>query len=220
MAQVLKSENNMVIDASHSEYPSQLQVVKASVFASHPVHDKSFYYGFVVSETCSVKNENFSATLSPGMYFSLNSGFELNAHGTVVLFKRLNYTGLNSTGGPVEPIGRQKYIDGCTSTLLLAPAHLGDSCFNYLYFPPNTIQSKHFHPSLRFGVVTGGNGFCHTSNDKIKLEKGDCFYLEENEEHYFSSQQDALSVVAYHPDSDWGPTHEAHPMLNRTILKK
>lgn len=29
---------------------------------------------------------------------------------------------------------------------------------------------------------------------------------------------DALKIVVYHPDSDFGPTDEAHPMVNRTII--
>ena len=28
-----------------------------------------------------------------------------------------------------------------------------------------------------------------------------------------------MDVIAYHPDSDWGPTHREHPMLNRTLVK-
>jgi hypothetical protein len=27
-----------------------------------------------------------------------------------------------------------------------------------------------------------------------------------------------MLVVAYHPESDYGPTHEAHPMINRTMV--
>jgi hypothetical protein len=27
-----------------------------------------------------------------------------------------------------------------------------------------------------------------------------------------------LRVIAYHPDSDFGPTHEDHPMINRTMV--
>ena len=27
-----------------------------------------------------------------------------------------------------------------------------------------------------------------------------------------------MDVVAYHPDSDFGPTHEEHPMVNRTRI--
>ena len=28
-----------------------------------------------------------------------------------------------------------------------------------------------------------------------------------------------MIVVAFHPDSDFGPTHEVHPMINRTIVE-
>jgi hypothetical protein len=27
-----------------------------------------------------------------------------------------------------------------------------------------------------------------------------------------------MDVVPYHPDSDWGPSHEEHPMVNRTLV--
>jgi hypothetical protein len=27
-----------------------------------------------------------------------------------------------------------------------------------------------------------------------------------------------MAVIAYHPDSDFGPTHEVRPMMNRTIV--
>jgi len=27
-----------------------------------------------------------------------------------------------------------------------------------------------------------------------------------------------MEVIPYHPDSDWGPSHEAHPMVNRTLV--
>jgi hypothetical protein len=29
----------------------------------------------------------------------------------------------------------------------------------------------------------------------------------------------SLDVIAFHPDSDWGPTDGTHPMLNRTYLR-
>ena len=28
-----------------------------------------------------------------------------------------------------------------------------------------------------------------------------------------------MDVIAYHPDSDWGPTDETHPMVNRTFVE-
>jgi hypothetical protein len=27
-----------------------------------------------------------------------------------------------------------------------------------------------------------------------------------------------MDVIAFHPDSDWGPTDGIHPMLNRTFI--
>ncbi|CAK9039017.1 unnamed protein product [Durusdinium trenchii] len=34
--------------------------------------------------------------------------------------------------------------------------------------------------------------------------------------HSFHTDSDELNVIAYHPDTDWGPMDENHPMLNRT----
>jgi hypothetical protein len=34
--------------------------------------------------------------------------------------------------------------------------------------------------------------------------------------HRFLTTDAQLDVIAYHPDSDWGPTDTEHPMLNRT----
>ena len=28
-----------------------------------------------------------------------------------------------------------------------------------------------------------------------------------------------MDVIAYHPDSDWGPTDVEHPMVNRTLVE-
>lgn len=217
MATILAPKNKLLIDAGNTQFPSQMQIVQNDKFETSG--QDSYYIGYVGDGDCRIKYFGLEARLSAGMYFALSCNFKLEATGTVALFKRIGYRGLNSIGGPLEATGRQRYIDGCTSTLLIYPALLGDCCFNYLYFPPNTVQTSHFHPSIRLGVVTEGSGYCHVNGTKMKLKKADCFYLEENEEHYFSSENEALAVVAYHPDSDWGPTHEVHPMINRTFFK-
>ena len=36
--------------------------------------------------------------------------------------------------------------------------------------------------------------------------------------HSFHTEGDSLDVVAWHPDSDFGPTHDNHPMVNRTYV--
>ena len=217
MAMVLEAQHNLLVDASHTLYPSELRVLQNFTFETED--ENSYYFGYVLSSTCEIESEGLTSNLKEGLYFGLNSGFKMKTPGATVLIKRVGYRGLNTIGGPLEKIGRLLYIDGCTSTLLIAPARLGDCCLNLLYFPPETVQSRHTHPTIRLGVVTGGYGFCHTNSLKIELTKGHCFYLEENEEHYFSSGPDGLTVVAYHPDTDWGPTDEIHPMLNRTYIK-
>ncbi len=218
MATIRAPANKLVVDASKTQFPSQMHVIVKDIFES--TQDNSYYIGYVESGECKVRYSGLEAKIGAGMYFGLNCGFKIETTGTLALFKRLEFQGLNSIGGPLEAYGRQRYIDGCTSTLLIYPTLLGDCCFNLLFFPPNTVQTKHFHPSLRLGMVTAGSGYCHVNGTKMRLKKSDCFYLEENEEHYFSSEDESLTVVAFHPESDWGPTHEVHPMLNRTLFKK
>jgi hypothetical protein len=44
--------------------------------------------------------------------------------------------------------------------------------------------------------------------------------IEAGGEHKFSTPYgEELQVIAFHPDSDFGPTDEDHPMLNRTIVQ-
>jgi len=42
------------------------------------------------------------------------------------------------------------------------------------------------------------------------------FYIARETEHSFSTEDREMDVIAYHPDSDWEPTHDDHPMVNRT----
>jgi hypothetical protein len=35
--------------------------------------------------------------------------------------------------------------------------------------------------------------------------------------HAFLSEEESLDILAWHPDSDVGPTDEDHPMLNHTL---
>ncbi|MEZ5600003.1 MAG: hypothetical protein R3F36_02845 [Candidatus Competibacteraceae bacterium] len=36
--------------------------------------------------------------------------------------------------------------------------------------------------------------------------------------HSFFTEETALDVVAWHPDSDFGPRDDDHPMINRTVI--
>lgn len=130
---------------------------------------------------------------------------------------------LDMVGGPVELEGRLQYIDNCSDTLLLHPPLLGEPCLNYLHFPPETIQTSHYHPSFRFGIVIRGYGLCiegplgtQGECQSSPLSPGDAFLIPADVMHSFSTMDSAMDVIAFHPDSDWGPTHADHPMINRT----
>ncbi len=122
------------------------------------------------------------------------------------------------TASQLETYGRLKYIDGCHDSLLIPPTRFGEPCLNALYFPPGIEQTAHTHPSLRAGCVVSGEGRCITEQGITPLVPGTVFLLSEDTKHHFVTLDQAMVVVAYHPDSDFGPKDEDHPMVNRTFV--
>lgn len=164
--------------------------------------------------------------ISAGMYACVPGQTHVDANSASygIVISKPNYKGFFMIGGPVEENGRLKYIDGCTDSLLIPPVMLGDPCFNLLVFPPGINQTMHTHPSVRLGMVISGRGLCRQINEegveeRIDLYPGQAFVIKQEGAHAFSTPYaTGMRVVAYHPDSDHGPTHEEHPMLNRTII--
>lgn len=176
------------------------------------------HYGYVYSgETrFSVCGSDFS--LSAGMYFAIPDQVTLHSSGLTVVFSRQEYCGMFQVGGAIEPRGRLCYIDGCTDSLLVAPPLKGDACLNLLHFPAGIDQTPHTHPSDRLGIVARGRGICRTPHGEHALLAGNVFCIPAEALHSFATNDSDMTVIAYHPDSDFGPTHEAHPMINRTIV--
>ena len=179
------------------------------------------WFGFVTRGPCTLEHQGRRTDLAAGMYFSLPAP---DAHprihgGEGELIGRVGFEGLFGVGGPIDPAGgRLRYIDGCTDTLLIGPPLRGDPCLNYLHIPPGTRQTMHSHPTSRAGVVAFGHGRCRTPDGEQALSPGDCFIIEAGMDHCFHTDGQALGVIAYHPDSDTGPDHEDHPMVNRTYV--
>ena len=122
-------------------------------------------------------------------------------------------------GGYVEEIGRNRYIDGCSASLLVMPPHKGDPCVNHLHVVAGTVQTEHHHPSDRIGMVVRGRGLAHHAcGAPIDLYPGLAWVLPAGERHHFETGEEALDVLVFHPDSEWGPTDEAHQMLDATIF--
>jgi quercetin dioxygenase-like cupin family protein len=179
--------------------------------------DGGTHFGFVRRGTARLSCSSGDFSLSADMYFAVPGALEING-GAGLFVTAADHRGFFHLGGPVEERGRLRYIDGCTDSLLIPPVLRGDPCLNLLHLPPGVRQTPHTHPSLRIGLVIRGAGHCITPEERIPLAPGQVFVIEANGLHCFQTDADELLVLAYHPDSDFGPTHEDHPMLNRTRI--
>lgn len=173
-------------------------------------------FGYAWGGTGRVSMGARAIALESGMFFSIPgpatlegvSGFVAVRHG----YRSLALLGV------LELVGRLAYIDGCSDTLLIAPPVMGDPCLNYLHMPAGTRQSQHTHPSVRIGMIAGGSGWCLSPASRQPLAAGLVFILAPGEQHSFHTDGEAMHIVVYHPDSDFGPQAHDHPMINKTIL--
>ncbi len=209
--------NGLLFDYTDNQCPTKLYAW-TDRFDAPEIPNESTFFGFIFEGEAKLKTVDNQYNLIPQQYFSTNSTFSING-GRGILIERIGYKGMNMIGGPVESWGRLKYIDGCTDSLLIPPVKLGDPCFNALFFPPNTDQTAHTHPSMRVGMVIRGAGTCVTPEKEYDLVPGKIFIIHEEGMHKFKTNgHSQLVVVAYHPDSDFGPVDEDHPMINRTLV--
>jgi len=129
-----------------------------------------------------------------------------------------HYKGIFQLSGSVETKGRLRYIDGCSSTMLVSPFKDGDPSLHYLHFPKFTKQTLHTHPSIRIGTVYDGFGVCRTKQGNIELNPDSMFLIHANELHGFETHENEMKVVTFHPETTLGLTDETHPMLNKTVI--
>lgn len=217
----IQLKHGLIEAVSDGEYPCKIYGYQPQNGALI-IDERGTFYGFVLSGTAIlIIDDKKVKTVSEGEYFCQNIEQRLCLSGCfdgyIVLSQ--NYLGLNVIGGPLENRGRLKYIDGCSDTLLISPPVKGDPCFNFLKIPPNIDQTFHTHPSIRVGLIVEGRGTCRTHDGDKPLNKGTLFILYPDAVHGFETLgTEGLSIVIFHPDSDFGPTHEEHPMLNKTIV--
>lgn len=182
------------------------------------------HYGYVHQGFVQFAYDGAPFFLPAGFYFSIPDTVTLTPQGEALIFL---VSAQNQRGffhiGRIEREGRLKYINGCTDSLLIPPVKMGDPCLNLLYFPPNTDQTMHTHPSDRIGMVLSGNGICITEDSRGRMEHpliaGRFFCIHAEGQHKFQTVDSEMRVLAYHPDSDFGPQDEDHPMINRTIVE-
>ncbi len=209
-------QNGLLFDYLDNQFPTRLHAWDGNQDFNTA---GSTFFGYVYEGEVEVFTADNKYQLNPRQYFSFNHPIQLRG-GKGIVIERLNFRGFNLCGGPVEDWGRLKYIDGCTDSLLVPPVKLGDPCLNALFFPENIDQTAHTHPSMRVGMVIEGSGKCVTPEREYDLAPGKIFIIHEEGHHKFKTSADAkLTVIAYHPDSDFGPVDENHPMINRTIVE-
>jgi len=211
-----KFKTGKLADIQLDQFPSELHALENDQIRFEGNNNTCF--GFVHQDQLEINCSAGSFKLKTGMYFSCPSACEIKSSGQAIFIIRKDYKGLFAIGGPIEDQGRLKYIDGCTDSLLIPPVVIGDPCLNLLHFPPGIDQTLHTHPSARIGIITRGNGECITPEKTIPLEPGVIFIIHKDCQHKFRTGDNSMSVIAYHPDSDFGPNHQDHPMINRTIV--
>ncbi|WP_176059336.1 cupin domain-containing protein [Paraburkholderia sp. BCC1876] len=153
-----------------------------------------------------------------GCFGSFPGAVRLEGEGRAVVLSSVGYHSPILAGGPIEEQGRLRYVDGCTSSLLLPPTVRGEPCLNFMHLPRRISQTMHTHPSLRAGIILSGCGQCETEDGVFEFRPGTAFFIPPNLPHSFQSHDETLRIVIYHPDSDSGPTHTDHTMLNRTYV--
>ena len=206
--------------------------------------DKTYFVFIYQGEANLIINLGINSLLPKDTYFSHHGNFTLTGEFKAIAievfndkgdFIKNNFKAYTTIGGPVEKIGRLKYIDGCTDSLLIAPVKKGDPCLNHLHFPKQITQTAHTHPSHRIGIVIRGEGECVTPFGNLPLIEGCIFVIKEYNSndmyegidgqmyeagtHKFDTKDSSMDVIAFHPDSDFGAEDEFHPMINRTIVK-
>jgi hypothetical protein len=210
------------IDALGTMYPSSITGRRIGREMCRFGGSTSTVYAYVLEGAASFHvGSHASVSLDAGGYFSSPDAVEIvgeAAGGIVVVVERAGFRG-QLVAGRVERQGRLSYIDGCSDSILVYPPRMGDPVFNHLHFPKGIDQTQHLHPSIRLGAVVRGAGVAKGPGWEKELRVGDMFLLDEQEIHSFATPVAAMDVVAFHPDSDWGPLDGNHPMVNRTLIQ-
>jgi hypothetical protein len=213
-------KTGLLYDYSDNQYPTRL-------YGLTDGHDMRLNAGSTYFVYCykGIASINGAWSMDEGMYASVpgyhrdfTSHIRACTNSKLLVIERIGFEGVFSVGGPIEAKGRLRYIDGCTDSLLIPPVKKGDPCLNHLHFPSGINQTMHTHPSMRVGVVARGKGECVSPEGHTALVPGTVFIIHEDGEHCFRTFGASMDVIAYHPDSDFGPQDEDHPMVNRTIV--
>jgi hypothetical protein len=190
------------------------------------IETRGAVFGYVSEGTVMMRDYTHKlepVTLVAGQYFAVSAPvtflFNPDEPARLVAIHTTDFVPLRTIGGPVEPKGRLRYIDRCSDTLLISPPRLGDPCLNLLHFPPGIHQTAHTHPSVPMRRNRFRSRLLHRRRRQPPrpTPRHDVDYPKDVVHSFHTADSgDNLNVIAFHPDTDWGPEDETHPMLNRT----
>ncbi|WP_157650434.1 cupin domain-containing protein [Burkholderia ubonensis] len=204
-----------MLDYTQLETPTKVAVSPGGMQQFDP---DSTHFIVIQSGELEVLHKGSIYHLRSGQFGCFPGALMLTGDAQAILVTSLGYEGSTLVGGPVEALGRLRYIDGCTSSVLLAPPVRGEPCLNFLYLPRNTSQTLHTHPTIRVGLILSGDGQCETHHGLLEFRAGMAFVIPPGVVHSFQGRGESMRIAIYHPDSDSGPTHTDHTMLNRTYV--
>lgn len=212
--QIFQLETASLSQICDENFPTSLSAWKETAFQ---FSTEGTHFGYVFRGEANLKTDLGNFTLPEKMFFCVPNAFLIEG-GEGIVITRIGFKGMFSIGGQLEENGRLRYIDGCRDTLLIPPILKGDPCLNALYFPKKVTQTPHTHPSVRVGMVAKGRGECVTPEGVFPLIAGQAFIIPPEGLHKFNTYDEEMVVIAYHPDSDFGATHDNHPMVNLTMV--
>jgi hypothetical protein len=218
---VFKSVTHAYRDTFDLENLGELEVQTLNAW-EEVEHDPSFGARFilVMNGVIEIREGDFLVcALKQGGYVELHNKCTIRSRGSALLIQTRYYQGIFRGGFELPCQGVFEFIDGCTDTLLLSPLIKGLPCLNFLYIPPNTIQTKHTHPSIRVGLVISGYGHCVVEEGTFELKPQQFFVVQANQIHQFLTMDNELRIFVFHPDSDFGPSNAEHPMINRSLIE-
>ena len=65
------------------------------------------------------------------------------------------------------------------------------------------------HPPAPGGLVASGEGYCLDGEGRqLQLQPGMVWVIPKGVQHSFHTRCKELNVVAYHPETNWGPMDE------------
>lgn len=178
------------------------------------------HFGYVISGSAKLRlKDGRHYDLIQGMYFSVPNECMIEG-GEGIVFSKSDFHGVFLLGGPLCEDSTLEYLPGCVDSILIPPIFRGDPCLNFLNTTKGTLQPVHTHPSYRIGFVISGYGWEVSDAPKIitELKVRDIFFVAPWQEHAFETRDADLKFIVFHPNSDYGPTKDDHPLINQTFV--